>query len=251
MAEELCLVALPEDHPRAREPELEFKDLLDEPFLALPESAGPLRDYLARDRPAQRARASDRRDHHQPRRNMRSTPRPPRDLPNRRRQHTITDARWRNHPPRKRRASLPARARLARRRSEPTDARLRRRRDPGRGKRTSLKATCSQEASKPHSIGRKHPVSLPGAHSAARTGTPPLRGIQNSLVSQLHERPSPTTSGDGTVPTSWVLRIPQAFQYPRSSRMFTAQPKPLLWHLAPQSSCHPGGPRTSARSSTR
>ena len=45
IAEEPCLVALAETHPRASEPELSFEDLLDEPFLALPESAGPLRDY--------------------------------------------------------------------------------------------------------------------------------------------------------------------------------------------------------------
>jgi DNA-binding transcriptional LysR family regulator len=45
VAEESCLVALPEGHPRAADPELAFDDLLDEPFLALPESAGPLRDY--------------------------------------------------------------------------------------------------------------------------------------------------------------------------------------------------------------
>lgn len=45
VAEEPCLVALPEDHPMARRSRLEFEDLVDEPFLALPESAGPLRDY--------------------------------------------------------------------------------------------------------------------------------------------------------------------------------------------------------------
>lgn len=45
VAEEPRLVALPDDHPKAVEPELAFEDLLDEPFLALPESAGPLRDY--------------------------------------------------------------------------------------------------------------------------------------------------------------------------------------------------------------
>jgi DNA-binding transcriptional LysR family regulator len=45
VAEEPCLVALPESHPRASDPELAVEDLLDEPFLALPESAGPLRDY--------------------------------------------------------------------------------------------------------------------------------------------------------------------------------------------------------------
>jgi DNA-binding transcriptional LysR family regulator len=45
IAQEPCLVALAESHPRASEPEVAFEDLLDEPFLALPESAGPLRDY--------------------------------------------------------------------------------------------------------------------------------------------------------------------------------------------------------------
>lgn len=38
-------VALPEGHPLADRAEVEFTDLLDEPFLALPRSAGPLRDY--------------------------------------------------------------------------------------------------------------------------------------------------------------------------------------------------------------
>lgn len=56
LAEEPCLVALAETHPRAAEPELLFEDLLDEPFLALPESAGPLRDYwLAIDQRSGRA----------------------------------------------------------------------------------------------------------------------------------------------------------------------------------------------------
>lgn len=50
VAEEPCLAALAETDPRASDPELAFEDLLDEPFLALPESAGPLRDYwLAND----------------------------------------------------------------------------------------------------------------------------------------------------------------------------------------------------------
>lgn len=45
MAEEPCLVALPQNHRLAVHPELDFPDLLEEPFLALPDSAGPLRDY--------------------------------------------------------------------------------------------------------------------------------------------------------------------------------------------------------------
>ncbi|QOV35860.1 LysR family transcriptional regulator [Streptomyces ferrugineus] len=45
VAEEARLVALPERHPLASRPEVDFADLLDEPFLALPASAGPLRDY--------------------------------------------------------------------------------------------------------------------------------------------------------------------------------------------------------------
>jgi DNA-binding transcriptional LysR family regulator len=45
VAEEPRLVALPETHPLAARAELDFTDLADEPFLALPESAGPLRDY--------------------------------------------------------------------------------------------------------------------------------------------------------------------------------------------------------------
>ncbi|KOV67877.1 LysR family transcriptional regulator [Streptomyces sp. MMG1121] len=50
VAEEPRLLALPEGHPLADRAELDFSDLLDEPFLALPESAGRLRDHwLARD----------------------------------------------------------------------------------------------------------------------------------------------------------------------------------------------------------
>jgi DNA-binding transcriptional LysR family regulator len=45
MAEEPCLVAMPQNHRLAVRAELDFRDLLDEPFLALPDSAGPLRDY--------------------------------------------------------------------------------------------------------------------------------------------------------------------------------------------------------------
>lgn len=45
LAEEPRLVALPESHPLATRPEIDFTDLMDEPFLALPSSAGPLRDH--------------------------------------------------------------------------------------------------------------------------------------------------------------------------------------------------------------
>ncbi|GHG95815.1 LysR family transcriptional regulator [Streptomyces lanatus] len=45
VAEEPRLVALPETHPLAARTEVDFTDLLDEPFLALPAAAGPLRDY--------------------------------------------------------------------------------------------------------------------------------------------------------------------------------------------------------------
>ncbi|WP_128437327.1 LysR family transcriptional regulator [Streptomyces cyaneus] len=45
VAQEPRLVALPESHPLASRAEIDFRDLLDEPFLALPASAGPLRDY--------------------------------------------------------------------------------------------------------------------------------------------------------------------------------------------------------------
>jgi hypothetical protein len=51
VAQEPRLVALPHGHPQAaraaadREGALDFTDLLDEPFLALPPEAGPLRDY--------------------------------------------------------------------------------------------------------------------------------------------------------------------------------------------------------------
>jgi DNA-binding transcriptional LysR family regulator len=45
VAEEPRLVAMPETHPLAARAAVDFADLLDEPFLALPESAGPLRDH--------------------------------------------------------------------------------------------------------------------------------------------------------------------------------------------------------------
>ncbi|MFI6035544.1 LysR family transcriptional regulator [Streptomyces sp. NPDC051315] len=45
IAEEAVHVALPETHPLAARAEIDFTDLLDEPFLALPESSGPLRDH--------------------------------------------------------------------------------------------------------------------------------------------------------------------------------------------------------------
>ena len=45
VAEEQRLVAMPDSHPLASRDVIDFADLLDEPFLALPRSAGPLRDY--------------------------------------------------------------------------------------------------------------------------------------------------------------------------------------------------------------
>lgn len=45
MAAEPRHVALPDTHRLAAQPAVAFVDLLDEPFLALPESAGPLRDH--------------------------------------------------------------------------------------------------------------------------------------------------------------------------------------------------------------
>lgn len=45
IVEEPCMVALPESDPRAAAATIAFHDLLDEPFLALPKQAGPLRDY--------------------------------------------------------------------------------------------------------------------------------------------------------------------------------------------------------------
>jgi len=38
-------VALPAGHPRAAQPEIDFAELLDEPFIALPRAAGPLREF--------------------------------------------------------------------------------------------------------------------------------------------------------------------------------------------------------------
>ncbi|MFB8441993.1 LysR family transcriptional regulator [Streptomyces niveus] len=45
MAEEPRLIAMAESHRLAARETVDFADLLDEPFLALPESAGPLRDH--------------------------------------------------------------------------------------------------------------------------------------------------------------------------------------------------------------
>ncbi|MEV0252400.1 LysR family transcriptional regulator [Nocardia sp. NPDC050712] len=45
VAREPRMVALPATHPLAARDTVDFADLLDEPFLALPESAGALRDY--------------------------------------------------------------------------------------------------------------------------------------------------------------------------------------------------------------
>ncbi|WP_406333826.1 LysR family transcriptional regulator [Streptomyces sp. NBC_00203] len=45
VAEEPRHVALPETHPLAPRPEIDFAELLDEPFIAIPKSAGVLRDY--------------------------------------------------------------------------------------------------------------------------------------------------------------------------------------------------------------
>ncbi|MBA3906471.1 MAG: LysR family transcriptional regulator, partial [Pseudonocardiales bacterium] len=45
LAREPRLVALPRGHRLARRRRVRMADLLDEPFLALPESAGPLRDF--------------------------------------------------------------------------------------------------------------------------------------------------------------------------------------------------------------
>jgi DNA-binding transcriptional LysR family regulator len=44
-AEEPRLVAMPDSHPLACRDVIDFADLVHEPFLALPRSAGPLRDY--------------------------------------------------------------------------------------------------------------------------------------------------------------------------------------------------------------
>ena len=45
VVEERCLVAMTDRHRLADRNAVDFDDLLDETFLALPESAGPLRDY--------------------------------------------------------------------------------------------------------------------------------------------------------------------------------------------------------------
>jgi DNA-binding transcriptional LysR family regulator len=45
VAEEPCVVAMADRHPLAGRDTIDVADLLDEPFLALPPSAGPLRDF--------------------------------------------------------------------------------------------------------------------------------------------------------------------------------------------------------------
>ena len=45
VAEEPRLAAMPRTHPLAGREVIDFAELLDEPFLALPQSAGPLRDH--------------------------------------------------------------------------------------------------------------------------------------------------------------------------------------------------------------
>jgi DNA-binding transcriptional LysR family regulator len=45
VAREPRLVAMPSDHPLAAQPEIRLAELLDEPFLALPASAGVLREH--------------------------------------------------------------------------------------------------------------------------------------------------------------------------------------------------------------
>lgn len=45
LVQEPCLVAMSDRHPLAERETIAFDDLDNEPFLALPESAGPLRDY--------------------------------------------------------------------------------------------------------------------------------------------------------------------------------------------------------------
>jgi DNA-binding transcriptional LysR family regulator len=45
LAEEERLVAMPDSHPLASRDVVDIADLMDEPFLALPPSAGPLRDF--------------------------------------------------------------------------------------------------------------------------------------------------------------------------------------------------------------
>jgi DNA-binding transcriptional LysR family regulator len=45
VAQEDCLIALADAHPLARRDVIDFADLLDEPFLALPAGSGPLRDF--------------------------------------------------------------------------------------------------------------------------------------------------------------------------------------------------------------
>ncbi|WP_330455689.1 LysR substrate-binding domain-containing protein [Streptomyces sp. NBC_00820] len=49
VAEEPRLVAMPDTHPLAVREIVDFTDLMDEPFLALPDSAGPLRDHWLAD----------------------------------------------------------------------------------------------------------------------------------------------------------------------------------------------------------
>lgn len=45
LLEEPCVMAMSDRHPLAERTTIAFEELTDEPFLALPKSAGPLRDY--------------------------------------------------------------------------------------------------------------------------------------------------------------------------------------------------------------
>ncbi|MCP2352548.1 LysR substrate-binding domain-containing protein [Nonomuraea roseoviolacea] len=61
VAEEPRLVAMPDTHRLAGRGVVDFAELLDEPFLALPESAGPLRDHWLAWTPAAAGRCASAR----------------------------------------------------------------------------------------------------------------------------------------------------------------------------------------------
>ena len=133
VAEEQRLVAMPDSHPLASRDVIDFADLLDEPFLALPRSAGPLRDYwLAVDCP-RRQGAADRRRDRQHRRDLRGAGRRTRRVPAGGGQRAPDHPRGRHYPARPRHVAQPAGPGLARWRYPPAGPGLRARLPPGLG----------------------------------------------------------------------------------------------------------------------
>ena len=107
VAEEPRLVALPDSHPLARRDVVDFADLLDEPFLALPRSAGTAARLLAGRRRPRRQAAADRRRDRQHRGDLRGTGRRPGRMPGGGGQRAADHAGRRDHPARPRHIAQP------------------------------------------------------------------------------------------------------------------------------------------------